>query len=53
MFKQSVGEILEIVGTIAAITFFLFLGVWAMLEGLNVDLTNIFNNIDYPEGVTP
>lgn len=48
MFGKSFGEILEIIGVILSITIIIFGSVWGLLESLNTDLTDFFNNITYP-----
>lgn len=48
MFNKSLGEILENVGQILAVGIIVFGSIWALLKGLNIDLTDIYNNIVKP-----
>jgi len=48
MFNKSLGEILEIMGTVCAWGILIIGSVWVLLKSLNINLTDIFNNITLP-----
>ncbi|MDF2646845.1 MAG: hypothetical protein K0Q73_2650 [Paenibacillus sp.] len=48
MFNKTLSEILGIAGTILSIGIIVFGAIWGLLSGLNISLTDIFNNITMP-----
>jgi heme/copper-type cytochrome/quinol oxidase subunit 4 len=46
--KKALEEILDNIGTILVIGIIVFGSIWGLLKGLNVDLTDIYNNIVKP-----
>lgn len=48
MFNKSLSEILGIAATILSIGIIVFGSIWLLMKGLNVNLTDIFNNITLP-----
>ncbi|MGG3471560.1 hypothetical protein ABES02_29350 [Neobacillus pocheonensis] len=48
MFNRTLGELLGIAGQILAIGIIIFGGLWLLLKGMNVQVSDIFNNINMP-----
>lgn len=48
MFNKSLSETLEIIGTILAVGIIVFGLIWGLLTTLGVNVSDVFNNIQFP-----